>query len=109
MCWAHGRLLSGWLQQTKGADAPIVGLVEVSVGGTTIHHWVPDYIGIGCNKTGILPSTGECVKYPPGWIFDARLNPMLLDGHGFSVRQMLYYQGEADSGENDRMSLRAYE
>jgi hypothetical protein len=79
------------------------------VGGTTIHHWVPDYIGVGCNKTGILPSKGECVQYPPGWIYDGKMNPMLLEGHGVSVRSVLYYQGEADSGENDRYTQEAYE
>ena len=34
---------------------------------------------------------------------------MLLDGKGFSAREVLYYQGEADSGENDRYTRAAYE
>jgi hypothetical protein len=37
------------------------------------------------------------------------MNPMLLDGKGFSAREVLYYQGEADSGENDRYTRAAYE
>lgn len=109
VCWAHGRLIAEWMQQKHGAAAPVIGMVEVSVGGTTIHHWVPDYVGNACNRTGILPSHGECVQYPPGWIYDGRMNPMLLDGKGFSAREVLYYQGEADSGENDRYTRAAYD
>lgn len=70
VCWAHGRIIAEWFEEQHGAAAPVVGMVEVSVGGTTIHHWVPDYIGNKCNETGLLPSKGECVQYPPGWIYD---------------------------------------
>lgn len=84
--------MTQWLAEDKTAGAPIVGLVEVSVGGTTIHHWVPTDIGISCNKTGQLPSKGEAAKYAPGWIYNGRMNPMLLGGQGMSVRSVLYYQ-----------------
>jgi hypothetical protein len=70
VCWAHGRMIAEWLLKKHGDAAPVVGMVEVSVGGTTIHHWVPDYVGNKCNETGLLPNSGECVQYPPGWIFD---------------------------------------
>ena len=143
VCWAHGRMIAEWLLEKHGKAAPVVGMVEVSVGGTTIHHWVPDYVGNYCNKTGILPNKGECVQYPPGWIFDGsvhrptsstvyqqsfncakvtylaraggmwrprKMNPMLLDGKGFSAREVIYYQGEADSGKtcqhSDQTDLR---
>eukprot|EP00041_Stephanoeca_diplocostata_P012091 m.201608 g.201608 ORF g.201608 m.201608 type:complete len:516 (+) comp18804_c0_seq7:138-1685(+) len=111
VCWSHGRLLAEWLHTQSSGDGAntVVGLVEVSVGGTTIHHWVPTDVGTICNATGLLPSSGECVQYPPGWIYNGRMNPMLLDGHGFTARQVLYYQGEADSGENDKYTAAAYE
>ena len=44
---------------SQGSPAPVVGLVEISVGGTTIHHWIPADAGIACNRTGQLPSKGE--------------------------------------------------
>eukprot|EP00038_Savillea_parva_P008659 m.178358 g.178358 ORF g.178358 m.178358 type:complete len:838 (+) comp14530_c0_seq1:74-2587(+) len=109
VCWGMGRRLSQWLAQHSSQPAPYVGMMEVSVGGTTIHHWVPQDIGIACNATGILPSKGEAVQYPPAWIYNARMNPMLLGGHGMTVRSVIYYQGEADSGENDVYSIEAYE
>ena len=70
VCWAHGRMIAEWLLKKHGDAAPVVGMVEVSVGGTTIHHWVPDYVGNKCNETGLLPNSGECVQYPAGWIYD---------------------------------------
>jgi lysophospholipase L1-like esterase len=96
------------LPLTRLSPAPPVDS-QVSVGGTTIHHWVPTDVGVECNKTGLLPSKGEAVQYPPGWIYNGRMNPMLLGGHGLSVRSVLYYQGEADSGENDLFTRAAYE
>ena len=36
------------------------------------------------------------------------INPIGLYGMGMSIRQIFYYQGEADSNENDEMSLNAY-
>lgn len=92
VCWGMGRRMAQWFAQDESAAAPIVGLVEVSVGGTTIHHWVPTDIGLACNKSGQLPSAGEAAKYAPGWIYNGRMNPMLLGGHGLSVRSVLYYQ-----------------
>ena len=92
VCWGMGRRLSQWLAQHSSQPAPYVGMMEVSVGGTTIHHWVPQDIGIACNATGILPSKGEAVQYPPAWIYNARMNPMLLGGHGMTVRSVIYYQ-----------------
>jgi sialate O-acetylesterase len=108
ICWAHGRLLTEWLNTNTSTAGTTVGLVEISVGGTTIHHWIPSYAGIECNRTGLLPNKGECVQYPPGWIYNGRMNPILLDGGGFSARLALYYQGEADSGENDKYTEAAY-
>jgi hypothetical protein len=108
VCWGMGRRIAQWYAST-GSNAPVVGLVEISVGGTTIHHWIPADAGIACNRTGQLPSKGEAQQYPPGWIYEGRMNPILLRGHGFSARSVLYYQGEADSGENDVFTKAAYE
>jgi len=108
VCWGMGRRMAQWLDNEAGA-APYVGMVEVSVGGTTIHHWVPSDVGIACNRTGMLPSKGEAAHYPPGWIYNGRMNPMLLGGKGWTARSVLYYQGEADSGENDIFTRAAYE
>lgn len=67
--------------------------------------WVPNVVSEYCNRTGDLPSTGECAQKAKGWIYNGRINPL---SYGFSARHALWYQGEADSGENDRMINRGY-
>eukprot|EP00755_Sulcionema_specki_P009556 Sspe_Gene.44020::Locus_21549_Transcript_1_3_Confidence_0.500_Length_2184::g.44020::m.44020/K05970/SIAE; sialate O-acetylesterase len=106
VCYISGRILTEYLQRT--IPTPYVGLVDSNIGGTTVHHWAPPSVGVACNTTGMLPSSGEAAQHPPGWCWNSMIHPISMNGTGFVVRQVTYYQGEADSGENDRMSPDAY-
>lgn len=97
-------MLAEWFYNTTG-KVPFIGAVEQAIGGTSIQSWVPNGVSIACNATGDLPSHGECAQKPLGWIYNGRVNPLAL---GFSARHALWYQGEADSGENDLMIKRGY-
>lgn len=103
VCYMMGRHLADHLGPNT-----ILGLIETVIGGTTVHHWAPPEVGIGCNSTGMLPSKGEAAQYPPGWCWNRMVHPIAMNGTGFSVRQVAYYQGEADSGENDQFTPPAY-
>ena len=46
-------------------------------------------MGIACNTTGQLPSTGECVDGTPGQLYNAMINPLAMDGLGISIRQIM--------------------
>eukprot|EP01084_Bolivina_argentea_P062662 114602_1 len=109
-CWMTGRRITAYLETiSSNTSKPYVGLIESSIGGTTVHFWAPAYVGIACNSSGQLPNTGECASGPAGQLFNTMINPISFGGKGLSVRNILYYQGEADSGENDLMTQQAYE
>eukprot|EP01083_Nonionella_stella_P007231 20885_1 len=113
VCWISARLTAQWLYNQTGKK-PYLGLIESDIGGTSIHFWAPGIVGQVCNSTGMLPSGGECAsKGPPyyafpGSIFNAMINPIAMYQNGLSIRQAVWYQGEADSGENDLMTADAY-
>eukprot|EP01084_Bolivina_argentea_P160337 279232_1 len=109
VCWVgFGRLISEYLSSKTG-KTNYIGLIESAVGGTTVHFWAPGIVGQSCNSTGQLPWQGECANgNSPGALFNAMINPISMNGTGLSIRAVSYYQGEADSGENDIMTQRAY-
>ena len=43
-----------------------------------------------------------------GALYNSMINPLCMNGNGISIRQAIYYQGEADSGENDYFTANAY-
>eukprot|EP00755_Sulcionema_specki_P013614 Sspe_Gene.54406::Locus_30036_Transcript_1_1_Confidence_1.000_Length_2022::g.54406::m.54406/K05970/SIAE; sialate O-acetylesterase len=107
VCWTAGRMLAQWLEE-KGKKSPYIGLIQSTIGGTTVHWWGPGVVGVQCNQTGQLPSKGEAAQHVPGWLWNNMVNPIANGGSGLSVRAAAYYQGEADSGENDRFPLEGY-
>eukprot|EP01084_Bolivina_argentea_P250889 420552_1 len=106
ICWTTARFVAQWFNDTKR----YFGLIESDWGGTTVHFWAAGDVGVVCNSTHLLPSSGECANgNAPGAIFNAMINPLSMNGNGISIRQLIWYQGEADTGENDLYSQLAYE
>ncbi|XP_065177486.1 sialate O-acetylesterase-like [Sycon ciliatum] len=108
VCYITGRMLTDWLRVIYPDTVMHVGLIESNIGGTTVHFWAPPDVGLACNKTGMLPWQGECAQHVAGWLWNAMINPMSMSGQGYAIMAAMYYQGEADSGENDHMSTAAY-
>ena len=108
VCYIAGRMLADWLRDTKPDRTSYLGLIESNIGGTTVHFWAPPEVGQACNSTGILPSKGEAAQHVEGWLWNAMVNPIAHNGTGYPVLAAMYYQGEADSGENDVMTTAAY-
>ena len=108
-CWMAGRRIAAYIMNNTQGYTPYLGLIESAIGGTTVHFWAPAYVGIACNTTHQLPNTGEAAEGEAGQLFNTMINPITFGGKGMSVRNILYYQGEADSGENDLMTQQAYE
>ena len=108
VCYTTGRMLVDWLRNAYPDTDMYVGLIESNIGGTTVHFWAPPEVGMTCNTTGILPSQGECAQHVAGWLWNSMINPISMNGTGYPIMAAIYYQGEADSGENDHMSTMAY-
>eukprot|EP01084_Bolivina_argentea_P250904 420578_1 len=106
ICWMNGRMTSDYLK-SKGTTR-YIGLLESAVGGTSVHLWAPGSVGLACNSTGQLPDNGEANPKNAGQLFHTMINPLSMNGIGLSLKQIMYYQGEADAGENDKMSFNAY-
>ena len=107
VCWTAGRMLAQWLAEERDAT-PYIGLIQSTIGGTSVHFWAPGGVGAECNKTGGLPATGEASQHVAGWLWNGMVNPIANGGKGLSIRGAAYYQGEADSGENDQYTRSAY-
>ena len=108
VCYITGRMLVDWLRNAHTDTEMHIGLIESNIGGTTVHFWAPPEVGMACNTTGILPWEGECAQHVAGWLWNAMINPISMNGTGYPIMAAMYYQGEADSGENDHMSPDAY-
>lgn len=115
VCWMHGRMLAQYFEQSQSSTKKkYIGLIQSTIGGTSVYFWAPGHIGLACNITGQLPNSGECAKEGPpyyrvpGSIYNAMVNPLAMNGKGISISGVLWYQGEADSGENDNFEEEPY-
>ena len=107
ICYTVGRMLVDYLRNIS-ALSTYVGLILADVGGTTIWRWVDNFAGIACNLTGDIPYKGEAGSNNVGGIYNGMVAPIGYGGNGISVREFIWYQGEADSGENDAFSTNNY-
>eukprot|EP01084_Bolivina_argentea_P111887 199575_1 len=116
VCWESGRLLTQYLMNLTiyKNKKPYVGLIESDQGGTTIYLWHAGIVGVACNLTNQLPNSGQAANLGPayynipGALYNGMINPFCMNGNGISIRQAIWYQGEADSGENDHYMEQAY-
>ena len=107
ICYTFGRMMADYLTNIS-APSNYVGLIESDTGGTSVYLWASPIACIACNATGQLPWQGQAGASPPGYKYNAMINPLGMDGYGISIREAIYYQGEADSGENDMFTSNDY-
>eukprot|EP01084_Bolivina_argentea_P298718 514822_1 len=110
ICWESGRIITQWLMKQYPNKKPYIGLIDSNVGGTSVYFWAAGIAGRACNLTGNLPSTGEAASatFSAGGLYNSGINPLCMNKNGISIRQAIYYQGEADTGENDMFNQNAY-
>ena len=94
VCYTFGRIFSDYLTNIS-AKSNYVGLIESDTGGTSVYLWSAPIAGIACNLTGQLPWQGQAGASIPGQKYNAQINPLGMDGKGISIREAIYYQGEA--------------
>ena len=86
-CWYFGQALSDELAKMNNGDAPPIGLIASSVGGTMIELWTPAEELQNCKNTSCGPKINTTIC---GTLYNGMVAPFI----NMTVKGFLWYQGE---------------